>query len=73
MARLRFARDVLLESSHLRSNGDSGTSQNAYTYQIILEKNEVGPCPSVQQLLETSFVSCDLKFEEVGKEQSNKV
>lgn len=48
----------------IRSNGDSGLSQDAYTYQIILEKNDVGPCPSVQQLLETSFNSCDLKFEE---------
>lgn len=49
----------------IRSNGESGTSQDTYTYQIILEKNEVGPCPSVQQLLETSFNSCGLKFEEV--------
>lgn len=54
-------------SSHIRSNGDSGLSQDAYTYQIILEKNDVGPCPSVQQLIETSFNSCDLKFEEVSE------
>ncbi|XP_030633060.1 ubiquitin carboxyl-terminal hydrolase CYLD [Chanos chanos] len=47
----------------LRSNGD--TFQEAYTYQIILEKNQVGPSPSVQELLETSFQSCDLKFEEI--------
>ncbi|XP_041946493.1 ubiquitin carboxyl-terminal hydrolase CYLD isoform X2 [Alosa sapidissima] len=49
----------------IRFNGDSGSSQDAYTHQIILEKNDVGPCPSVQQLLETSFMSCNLKFEEV--------
>ncbi|XP_062402017.1 ubiquitin carboxyl-terminal hydrolase CYLD isoform X2 [Sardina pilchardus] len=49
----------------MRLNGDSGSSQDAYTYQIILEKNDVGHCPSVQQLLETSFMSCNLKFEEV--------
>ncbi|XP_028854767.1 ubiquitin carboxyl-terminal hydrolase CYLD [Denticeps clupeoides] len=49
----------------IRSSRDTRTSEGAYTYQIILEKNEVEPCPSVQQLLETSFMSCDLKFEEV--------
>ncbi|KAL2091319.1 hypothetical protein ACEWY4_013582 [Coilia grayii] len=48
----------------LRSNRDSGMLQDAYTYQIILEKNETPPCPSVQQLLETSFISCNLKLEE---------
>lgn len=40
-------------------------SQDAYTHQIIVEKNQVGAVPSVQQLLEMSLVSSDLKFEEV--------
>ncbi|XP_075997417.1 ubiquitin carboxyl-terminal hydrolase CYLD [Genypterus blacodes] len=47
----------------LRSRGE--TSQGAYTYQIFLEKEQIGPMPTVQQLLDTSFLSCDLKFEEV--------
>ncbi|XP_071371714.1 ubiquitin carboxyl-terminal hydrolase CYLD isoform X2 [Centroberyx affinis] len=47
----------------LRSRGE--TSQDAYTFQIILEKEQVGQMPTVQQLLDTSFLSCDLKFEEI--------
>lgn len=40
-------------------------SQEAYTFQIILEKEQVGHVPTVQQLLETSFLSCDLKLEKI--------
>ena len=40
--------------------------QGAYTYQIILEKEQAGRVPTVQQLLDASFLSCNLKFEEVG-------
>lgn len=47
-----------------RSSGEA--SQGTYTYQIFLEKEQIGPRPSVQQLLDTSFMSSDLKFEEVG-------
>ncbi|XP_029908429.1 ubiquitin carboxyl-terminal hydrolase CYLD [Myripristis murdjan] len=47
----------------LRSKGE--ITQGAYTFQIILEKEQVGQMPTVQQLLDTSFLSCDLKFEEV--------
>ncbi|KAF7650365.1 hypothetical protein LDENG_00126840 [Lucifuga dentata] len=47
----------------LRSKGE--TSQGAYTFQIFLEKEQMGQIPTVQQLLDTSFLSCDLKFEEV--------
>ncbi|XP_059393297.1 ubiquitin carboxyl-terminal hydrolase CYLD [Carassius carassius] len=47
----------------IRSCGD--LAQGAYTHQIIVEKNQVGAVPSVQQLLEMSFVSSDLKFEEI--------
>ncbi|XP_052466565.1 ubiquitin carboxyl-terminal hydrolase CYLD-like [Carassius gibelio] len=46
----------------IRSHGDS--AQDAYTHQIIVEKNQVRAVPSVQQLLEMSFVSSNLKFEE---------
>ncbi|XP_056129058.1 ubiquitin carboxyl-terminal hydrolase CYLD [Lampris incognitus] len=47
----------------LRSRGE--TSQGAYTFQIILDKEQVEQMPTVQQLLDISFMSCDLKFEEV--------
>lgn len=49
----------------LKLRSSRGTSQDAYTFQIILEKEQVGLTPTVQQLLDTSFLSCDLKFEEV--------
>lgn len=42
-----------------------GTSQGAYTFQIFLEKEQMGTMPTVQQLLETSCLSGGLKFEEV--------
>nr|XP_020448935.1 ubiquitin carboxyl-terminal hydrolase CYLD-like [Monopterus albus] len=41
------------------------TSQGAYTFQIFLEKGQMGPMPSVQQLLDTSCLSGDLKFEDM--------
>lgn len=47
----------------LRSKRES--SQGAYTFQIFLEKEQMGPLPTVQQLLETSCLSGDLKFETV--------
>ena len=50
----------------LGSRSGSKTAQDAYTFQIILDKEQMGPLPTVQQLLESSFLSCDLKFEEVG-------
>ncbi|XP_051271874.1 ubiquitin carboxyl-terminal hydrolase CYLD isoform X1 [Dicentrarchus labrax] len=46
----------------LRSRGE--TSQGAYTFQIFLEKEQMGQLPTVQQLLDTSCLSGDLKFEE---------
>ncbi|XP_035244541.1 ubiquitin carboxyl-terminal hydrolase CYLD [Anguilla anguilla] len=49
----------------LKIRSGSKTTQDAYTFQIILEKEQMGPLPTVQQLLESSFLSCDLKFEEV--------
>ncbi|KAM4588049.1 ubiquitin carboxyl-terminal hydrolase CYLD [Odontesthes bonariensis] len=45
----------------LRSEGE--TSQGAYTLQIFLEKEQMGQMPTVQQLLDTSCLSGDLKFE----------
>lgn len=47
----------------IRSHGE--LAQDAYTHQIIVEKNQVRAVPSVQQLLEMSFVSSNLKFEEI--------
>lgn len=47
----------------LRSRGE--TYQDAYTFQIFLEKEQMGPMPTVQQLLDTSCLSSDLKFEEM--------
>ncbi|KAM9362193.1 ubiquitin carboxyl-terminal hydrolase CYLD [Symphorus nematophorus] len=47
----------------LRSSGE--TSQGAYTFQIFLEKEQMGQIPTVQQLLDTSCLSGDLKFEEM--------
>lgn len=44
-----------------------GTSQGAYTFQIFLEKEQMGAMPTVQQLLDTSCLSGDLKFEEVSQ------
>ncbi|XP_048406537.1 ubiquitin carboxyl-terminal hydrolase CYLD isoform X2 [Stegostoma tigrinum] len=39
--------------------------QESYCYQIILERDEKLTLPTVQLLLERSFLSCDLKFEEI--------
>ncbi|XP_044206164.1 ubiquitin carboxyl-terminal hydrolase CYLD [Thunnus albacares] len=47
----------------LRSRGE--TSQGAYTFQIFLEKEQMAQMPTVQQLLDKSCLSCDLKFEEM--------
>ncbi|KAM8867989.1 ubiquitin carboxyl-terminal hydrolase CYLD [Synchiropus picturatus] len=40
------------------------TSQGAYTFQIFLEKEQLRDVPTVQQLMDTSCLSCHLKFEE---------
>ncbi|KAK7907467.1 hypothetical protein WMY93_016079 [Mugilogobius chulae] len=47
----------------LRSSGER--YQDTYTLQIFLEKEQMGPMPTVQQLLDTSCLSSDLKFEVV--------
>lgn len=47
-----------------------GTSQGAYTFQIFLEKEQMGSMPTVQQLLETSCLSVDLKIAEVSERSS---
>ena len=41
------------------------TCQGAYTLQIFLEKEQMGQMPTVQQLLDTSCLSGDIKFDEV--------
>ncbi|XP_077430012.1 ubiquitin carboxyl-terminal hydrolase CYLD isoform X2 [Vanacampus margaritifer] len=47
----------------LRSRSES--YQGAYTFQIFLEKEQMAQIPTVQQLLDTSCLSCDVKFEEM--------
>lgn len=39
--------------------------QESNCYQIILDKDDTVKVPTVQFLLERSFLSCDLKFEEI--------
>ncbi|XP_043946223.1 ubiquitin carboxyl-terminal hydrolase CYLD-like [Protopterus annectens] len=39
--------------------------QECYSYQIIMEQDNALKVPSVQQLLERSFLTCNLKFEEI--------
>ncbi|XP_033823243.1 ubiquitin carboxyl-terminal hydrolase CYLD [Periophthalmus magnuspinnatus] len=45
----------------LRSRGE--TFQDTYTLQIFLEKEQMCPMPTAQQLLDTSCLSSNLKFE----------
>ncbi|XP_061642109.1 ubiquitin carboxyl-terminal hydrolase CYLD [Phyllopteryx taeniolatus] len=47
----------------LRSRSES--YQGTYTFQIFLEKEQIAQIPTVQQLLDTSCLSCDIKFEEM--------
>ncbi|XP_061688425.1 ubiquitin carboxyl-terminal hydrolase CYLD [Syngnathoides biaculeatus] len=47
----------------LRSRNES--CQGTYTFQIFLEKEQITQIPTVQQLLDTSCLSCDIKFEEM--------
>uniref|UniRef100_A0A8C6UVT0 ubiquitinyl hydrolase 1 n=1 Tax=Neogobius melanostomus TaxID=47308 RepID=A0A8C6UVT0_9GOBI len=47
----------------LRSKGEA--YQDAYAFQIFLEKEQMGSMPTVQQLLDTSCLSSDLKFDEM--------
>ena len=39
--------------------------QDCYFYQIFMEKNEKVGVPTIQQLLECSFINSNLKFAEV--------
>lgn len=50
----------------LKNRSQAEVSQGAYTFQIFLEKEQMGQVPTVQQLLDTSCLSGDLKFEEVS-------
>ncbi|XP_034440581.1 ubiquitin carboxyl-terminal hydrolase CYLD [Hippoglossus hippoglossus] len=54
-----FSTEPLLK---LRSRRE--TCQGAYTLQIFLEKEQMGQMPTVQQLLDTSCLSGDIKFDE---------
>ncbi|XP_041810161.1 ubiquitin carboxyl-terminal hydrolase CYLD isoform X2 [Chelmon rostratus] len=56
---------VLCMEPLLKLRSRDETSQGAYTFQIFLEKEQVGQIPTVQQLLDTSCLSGDLKFEEM--------
>ncbi|AWP03332.1 putative ubiquitin carboxyl-terminal hydrolase CYLD isoform 2 [Scophthalmus maximus] len=57
---------VLCMEPLLKLRSRRETSQGAYTFQIFLEKEQMGQMPTVQQLLDTSCLSGDLKFEEVS-------
>ncbi|XP_069013507.1 ubiquitin carboxyl-terminal hydrolase CYLD [Embiotoca jacksoni] len=54
---------VLCIEPLLKLRSKRETSQGAYTFQIFLEKEQLGSMPTVQQLLDTSCLSGDLKFE----------
>ncbi|XP_034556475.1 ubiquitin carboxyl-terminal hydrolase CYLD [Notolabrus celidotus] len=56
---------VLCMEPLLKLKSRCETSQGAYTFQIFLEKDQMGQLPTVQQLLDTSCMSGDLKFEEI--------
>lgn len=62
---VRVIHEIIALSCVFRSA--EGTSQGAYTFQIFLEKEQMGTMPTVQQLLETSCLSGDLKFAEVSE------
>ncbi|XP_005915360.1 ubiquitin carboxyl-terminal hydrolase CYLD [Haplochromis burtoni] len=54
---------VLCTEPLLKLRSKRETSQGAYTFQIFLEKEQMGQIPTVQQLMDTSCLSGDLKFE----------
>ncbi|XP_037643010.1 ubiquitin carboxyl-terminal hydrolase CYLD [Sebastes umbrosus] len=54
---------VLCMEPLLKLRSKQEISQGAYTFQIFLEKEQMGQMPTVQQLLDTSCLSGDLKFE----------
>uniref|UniRef100_A0A3B4GU74 ubiquitinyl hydrolase 1 n=1 Tax=Pundamilia nyererei TaxID=303518 RepID=A0A3B4GU74_9CICH len=54
---------VLCTEPLLKLRSKQETSQGAYTFQIFLEKEQMGQIPTVQQLMDTSCLSGDLKFE----------
>ncbi|XP_026161703.1 ubiquitin carboxyl-terminal hydrolase CYLD [Mastacembelus armatus] len=56
---------VLCLEPLLKLRSRQETSQGAYTFQIFLEKEQMVQMPTVQQLLDTSCLSGDLKFEDV--------
>lgn len=56
---------VLCMEPLLKLRSGPETCQGAYTFQIFLEKEQMGQMPTVQQLLDTSCLSGDLKFEEM--------
>uniref|UniRef100_UPI0037E91334 ubiquitin carboxyl-terminal hydrolase CYLD n=1 Tax=Semicossyphus pulcher TaxID=241346 RepID=UPI0037E91334 len=56
---------VLCMEPLLKLKSRCESSQGAYTFQIFLEKEQMRQIPTVQQLLDTSCMSGDLKFEEM--------
>ncbi|KAM8915064.1 ubiquitin carboxyl-terminal hydrolase CYLD isoform 1-T2 [Spinachia spinachia] len=56
---------VLCIEPLLKLRSGKETCQGAYTLQIFLEKEQMGQMPTVQQLLDTSCLSGDLKFDEM--------
>lgn len=56
---------VLCIEPLLKLRSREETYQDTYTFQIFLEKEHMCSLPTVQQLLDTSCLSSDLKFEEM--------
>lgn len=46
------------------------SGQEAYHYQLFVEKDEHLILPSVQQLFEQSFLASDIKLKEVGQKST---
>lgn len=60
-----FCREIICFFLHVfRSAGQK--VQDCYFYQIFMEKNEKVGVPTIQQLLEWSFINSNLKFAEVS-------
>ncbi|XP_076850425.1 ubiquitin carboxyl-terminal hydrolase CYLD [Brachyhypopomus gauderio] len=58
-------KEVLHRDSLLKIRSNTELYQEAYTHQIIVEKSQVNPAPTVQELLLMSFMTSGLRFEEI--------
>eukprot|EP00794_Sanderia_malayensis_P018788 gene18788-20679_t len=58
-------RDVLKVDPFLRLRTENNTIEKTYLYQIWVEKDEFNPLPSLQYLVEQSFLTGNLRLEEI--------